>query len=137
MKLNNIKSGSIIIAPTYLHDNIRKSLLEDTKGIINISIYSLSTYLNGEYKDASTYEYYVTLKQIKDQLFYQRNSVSSLSFINEVKTLITHMKEYQIPCSRLPETNEVEKELKKIIEQLYPITLPIDITQKSIIEKIP
>lgn len=137
MKLTTIEENTIIIAPSYLHHHIRKALLKDKKGIINIQIYSLATYLGNGDKDTSTYEYYVGLKKLEHLLTYQKNSVSSLSFINEVKTLITHMKEYQLPCDHLPEDNDVQKELKMIIEQLYPIKLPIDQIQKSIIEKLP
>ncbi|NBK97099.1 MAG: hypothetical protein EOM50_03615 [Erysipelotrichia bacterium] len=133
----DISGKSIIIAPSYLHQTIREKLLKKQKGILNVQIQSLSTYLLESYTDDTTYEYYVTLKRLQSHLTYQKNSVSSLSFIDELKTLITHMKEYQIPTSRLPQSNAVEKELKMIIETLYPITLPIDSMQENLTLKMP
>lgn len=136
MDLNYIKENTIIIAPPYLHNNIRKALLKDKKGLINVQIYSLATYLGNEKEDESTYKYYVELKKIAPLLKYQKNSVSSLSFINEVETLITHMKEFQIPCDRLPENDAVERELKMIVKHLYPIKLHIDEWQSNLIMKM-
>lgn len=137
MQLNNLKPNTIMIAPSYLHDKIRKTILKDSPGIINVQIQSLVTYLNSEFTDHTTYEYYVILNNLKSQLVHLKNSCDSLSFINELKTLITHMKEYQIPCNRLPENNEVERELKTIIEQLHPVRLSIDEMQANLIAKIP
>lgn len=136
MLLNHLKPNTIIIAPSYLHDKIRKTILKDTSGVINVQIQSLVTYLNSEYTDHATYEYYVVLNKMKSQLVHLSNSCDSLAFISELKTLITHMKEYQISCNRLPKNNEVACELKMIIEQLYPIQLPIDEMQKNLITKI-
>lgn len=83
MQLNNLKPNTIIIAPSYLHDKIRKTILKDTPGMINVQIQSLVTYLNSEYTDHATYEYYVILNNMKSQLVHLRNSCDSLSFINE------------------------------------------------------
>lgn len=135
MNLNNIEEGTIILAPSYLHATIRETLLKHKKGIINVQLSTLSLYLGNDDKDESTYAYYQTLKQMKG-LSYHQSSVASLSFITELKTLITHMKQYQIPFDRLPEDSAVKRELKQIISELYPIKLPVDTILANLATKI-
>lgn len=128
MNIKNIKEGSIIVSPSYLHSALRKSFLTEKSAFANIRICSLSTFiLDGEkVEDNSDYEYYQVLKGIQSTLSYNQNSVESYSFIQEVKSFINDMKCFGITLNSLPVENPFQQELKNIISALYQIQTKID-----------
>lgn len=134
MNLENIKEGSIIIAPAYMHSFIRQSLLNNKNAIPNVRITTLSTYLKDgtNKKDESIYKYYQVLNNLKHHLIYNKESVNSLSFIMEIKAFIEDMKYYNIPLTSLLETNRFQKENKDIITKVYDIETNADIILRQI-----
>ena len=134
MNLENIKEGSIIIAPAYMHSFIRQSLLNNKNAIPNVRITTLSTYLKDgiNKKDESIYKYYQVLNNLKHHLIYNKESVNSLSFIMEIKAFIEDMKYYNIPLTSLLETNPFQKENKDIITKVYDIETNADIILRQI-----
>ncbi len=125
MDLFHVKEGDTIIAPTYLHEAIRKQLVHDKNGVSNITIQSLPHFLKVE-STPTQYAYYTKLQSLRNQLNHLKDSVLSLSFINELNKVITHMKQFDISWEAIQEQNEIKKELKLIIASLYDIPLAID-----------
>ena len=128
MKFENIKEGSTIIAPAYLHSYIRKTLLSFKDAIPAIRIITLDTFLSdGIHKEENCiYEYYKILHTIQDSLHYNKKSISSASYLNELLTFINEIKKYDIKAEDLPETNVFQKESKFIINTLYNISTKAD-----------
>ena len=125
MNLSIIKEGDQIIAPAYLHDSIREQLLQDTNGIANITIQTLPHFFNVQQNDVK-YEYYRILQTLAPQLKNLQNSVTSLSFIEELQQVITHMKQFAITPDAIASDSAIQKEIHTIISQLYPIELEVD-----------
>lgn len=137
MNLNNIKEGSIILSENYLHSTIRKYLLKNRKGIGNIKICSFSVFFQSfNTKQDPTFMYYSLLKENANAFLYNKESIVSYSFIQEIMNYIKDLKTYHIPYSLMKEDTIFEKENKKIVELLYPITLPIEDTLSCIQEKL-
>lgn len=140
-KYNNIKLGSTVIAPSYLHSFIRKELLDTLGGYIGIKIMSfsgwLSTFSSNQTctKETVLFNYFHELQQIRDQIKTYSNIISSLSFLEELYNFITKCKQYDIDLHLLPEQNEAQKELKMMIIKLFPIKTIIDV-EKDAFQKI-
>lgn len=132
MQFNEIQNHSIIIAPMHLHHKIRTILLKQKNAVIDIQIHSIDTLFCSTYQDVSNYTYYQKLNEIKDKVNYQKHSITSLSFISELKSFITSMKQFDITYDKLPIQDEVEKELAFIIKHVYDIPLSIDIIKQNL-----
>lgn len=125
MNLSYIKEGDIIIAPSYLHDFLRKQLLADKKGIANVTITTLSLFLQADKEDVK-YVYYAKLQAMAPQLTYLKSSVQSLAFIQTLQKVITHMKQFQISYEQIQVRSPIDEEMKTIIAQLYEIPLFVE-----------
>ncbi len=126
MLLKEIKNHAIIIAPTPIHHQIRKQLLLHEQAVIDVCIQSIETLFNPSFTDTTTYEYYTRLLSIKDKVHYQTHSLTSLTFIDELKQFVSNMKQYDIHYDQLPCNDEIEEELAFIITHVYDIPLAID-----------
>lgn len=126
MNLSQIKTGSTIIAPSYLHPYIRKAMLTHTNGIAGIQLCSLHVWLNIKENKTAIYEYYTQIKKLVPHLKYNQKTAASYSFLQETKNFITHLKQAGIKAEAIQCSNPFMEELKAIITHLYPIPLGVD-----------
>lgn len=122
MKLDMIKENTTIVAPTYLHNTIREQLLQQLGVGRGILISSLSQLLEEDTSDELLFLYYQSLKSLYEKLSIFKSSISSPSFLQEIITLIKHMKQYSISCEQLPKNNAIQKELATIVMHLFPLS---------------
>ena len=137
MRLEDIKDNSIILADSYLHSDIRINLLKSRESVSNVSIISLSVYLDNfcrEKSDALYYRYYRILSKL--ELTYFKSVALTGDFIDEVLLFVRNMKRYDIKVEALPQKDMYQKELKYIIEALYEEKLDIDYHKQVINTKM-
>lgn len=138
MNIEIINEGAIIIAPAYFHVAIRKAFLAKKTAIGNIRIVTLSTFLSDKTSevDESIYEYYQTLKELKNHLSFNRNNATSYSYLKDIMAFINDMKRYDISIDSLPHNNPFEEEIVTIITSLYPIKTNIDTEKLQVYKKL-
>ena len=132
--LEDIGFDRIIIAPSQLHNDLRRRLLTHSTHFAHITILSLTTYLQrfmSETIDQNTlyYQYREALSDFTANTY--RNIFRSLDFIVQVNRFIEDMKLYHIEPKDLPVQNEAQKELKQIITRLFPITTRQDLENQA------
>lgn len=133
MRLEDIKDNSVILADSYLHSDIRMKLLENRESVSNVSILSLSVYLDSlcsEKSEALYYRYYQVLSKLN--LTYFKSVALTGDFIDEVLLFIKNMKRYDIDVETLPQEDAYQKELKDIVEALQKIPLTIDFHKQAL-----
>ncbi|MEG0264922.1 MAG: PD-(D/E)XK nuclease family protein [Erysipelotrichaceae bacterium] len=139
--LSSLPSGSIIIAPTYLHPSIRKQLLFHKSGLLNIQILSYTSWLHSLKntdkiaKETTIFEYNQILMKHINELTTYKHMLSSLTFLNECYDFILECKQFDIHVDMLPTTSIAQKEMKLILEYLMPIPQPID-DEKIILDEL-
>ena len=136
MRLEDIKDNSIILADSYLHSNIRMQLLEHKESISNVSILSLTVYLDSlcfKRSEGLYYRYYQALSKL--ELVYFKKVALTGDFIDEVLFFIKNMKRYDIDVTTLPQEDTYQRELKKIVETLCQIPLTIDFHKQALKNK--
>ncbi len=132
MQLSNIKNHSIIIAPTHLHAMIREQLLSQKQAILDVNITSYEHYFQTNVISDSIYQYANRLHAIKEQVHYQKHSLDSFSFIEELIQFVTHLKQFSIPLTALSKQNPVDIELAFIISTVYDCPLTVDAQLQAI-----
>ncbi|MDF9824268.1 ATP-dependent helicase/nuclease subunit B [Breznakia sp. PF5-3] len=127
MRLQDIKKDAIILADSYLHTEIRMQLLDQQDALANVSVMTLTTYLNNlasEEEDAIIYEYYKILATLDLHVF--KKVALTGDFIDEVLQFVKDIKRYQIDVETLPEHDRYQQELKKIIKAVVLVPLQLD-----------
>lgn len=130
----NISDHAIIIAPSYLHNQIRASLLSDKNGMVLIQLLSLSTFLNKHTmkKDISNYQrlftFYHRMSELRSTLKIFHKTCCSPTFLMQCNQMIDDMKLFHITPDQLPENTLSQIELKSIVHILYDIPSASDIT---------
>lgn len=129
-RLEEIRSDQILIAPTHLHNDLRRRLLMQTELPAHITILSLSAFLQrsmDEPPDLNTifYQYREQLADFPAEVY--RNVYRSLDFIQQCHHFIEEMKLYGIALDSLPQENEAQCERRQILARLYPITTRQDL----------
>lgn len=127
MQLEDIQGNALIIADSYLHNDIRTQLLNQKEAVSNIAILSLNTYLESltsEKKEDVFYKYYETLTTLDLHVF--KEVAISAEFISEILSFIGNLKRYQIDADTLPSKDPYQKELKMMVSALIKIPLLID-----------
>ncbi|MEG0699063.1 MAG: PD-(D/E)XK nuclease family protein [Erysipelotrichaceae bacterium] len=123
--LFSIGNNSTIIAPSYLHKELRSSLLISSNAYTNLKIISLNTFIFSNYNDTlidpnSVYlKYYNILCVHLNELVYYKGIALQASFIKQLYDMIISIHYFNIDV--LPCSNEYESELKFIINLLLPI----------------
>lgn len=132
MKLDTLSENSIIIAPSYLHPFLRKKLLEHKNGVLNIAIFSLTTYLKRvtqkEYpsKQEILYTYRSILHKEIDLFPIFGYMFDSYEFLNTLYNFINELKIFHVCLDELPTQQTAHKELKQILEKLIHIDTEAD-----------
>jgi len=127
---------TVLIAPTHLHSLLRLQLVQERKGMLHMSILSLSAFFQ-RYKNESIREtdvllqYHTLLKTFPAHIY--QSILSSLDFCKQCFQFIEDMKVYHIPLSALPEEDDAQKEMKRILTLLYPIRTPQDIQNEVLV----
>lgn len=120
MNLTKIKEGSVILAPSYLHNEIRNELLQQTKGMGGITITSFSTYFL-QNEPTSIFTYYQVMKEALATLRYHQDNATRIAFIEELKQCIQHVQESSTPLSCLPQEDPYQQEMVSLLSLLYPL----------------
>lgn len=121
-----------IIAKNSYHQEIKEYLLRQNDCEI-AEIITLEAFLDKyifDFQDDSLYKYYDVLKD-KD-LYYFKDSVKKVSFLEEIKNFIVEMKQFGLNVNDLLDNDDYLKELKQIISTVFDIELKIDYQKKVI-----
>ncbi|OCN06322.1 hypothetical protein A4S06_00980 [Erysipelotrichaceae bacterium MTC7] len=122
MRIETIQEHTIILAPSYVHKQLRSELLEQTNAVANLSIMSVDTYLAGLLRhtyDAYIYQCYVKLQDM--ELTYFAGVKENTDFVNEVVSFVDDVHFYGIQDEQLKESDVYLKELKDIILTLKEV----------------
>ncbi|TDW19792.1 PD-(D/E)XK nuclease superfamily protein [Breznakia blatticola] len=122
MRLQQIKEHTMILAPSYLHKQLRSDLLKQTNGLANVSIMSVDTYLASLLRnnyDAYPYQCYLAMQDLA--LTYFAGVKDNTDFINEVVQFVDDVNFYGIDANQLKESDVYLKELKDIVFNLLTI----------------
>ncbi|MDE6475424.1 MAG: PD-(D/E)XK nuclease family protein [Erysipelotrichaceae bacterium] len=137
---SSLPQNSILIAPQHLHPFIRKQMLQDKKGVLGLSIYSLSTFLSIHItdklpsKECLYFQYRQQLAPLASTIQIYQQTYMSYPFLQQCSSFLEDMKRYHISPEQLPTQNEAQKELQQIMATLYPLPNPIDHIQKACIK---
>lgn len=130
----NIERPCTIIAPSHLHQEIRRQILQDTNGIIKIQVLSLQAYLE-KYQTHTIHSLELILtyrEQLKNFPAHIFASVhQNLDFLKQCLRFLQEMKLYGCKVEELPNHNQTQKELKDIISKLYPIQTNQDLENEA------
>ena len=138
--LLNIPRGSIIIASSPMIPYIKEQL-SNSYGMIGIDVVTLNTfikkYMNEEEKAemVTLFEYRKQIKMIYDQLVIYDKSALTYTFLKECYQFIEELKRSKLEPSCLSDATVALKEMKMIIQTLYPILSKQDMINQAI-EKI-
>lgn len=127
MQLNQVKKDAVILADTYLHNEIRMALLKQQQAVSNVTVLSLPTYLERlqpRQAAALLYEYYTILSKLPLTVF--KDIVKTGDFLDEILSFVNDLKCYQIDVATLPERDHYQQELKIMVEALMDVVLPVD-----------
>ncbi|MEG2684731.1 MAG: hypothetical protein RR929_01575, partial [Erysipelotrichaceae bacterium] len=118
-------NNSVIIAPSYLHNELRSSLLNSSNAYSNLKIITLNTFIFSNYNGSlidpnSVYlKYYNILSLHLNELVYYKGIALQASFIKQLYDMILSIHYFNIDV--LPSSNVYESELKFIIGLLLPV----------------
>ncbi len=131
---SNIKRPCTIIAPSHLHQEIRRQILQDTNGCIGIRILSLQAFLEKHQTNTIhplqlILSYREQLKNFPTHIFASIDQ--SLDFLKQCQRFIQEMKLYGCTTEDMPNHNQTQKELKEIISKLYPIQTNQDLENEA------
>lgn len=128
-RLAKIRFDQILIAPTHLHNDIRRRLLTQAEHPAHMTILSLAAFLQRKQEevidpDTVLYQYREQLADFNTRIY--RSIYRSRDFIQQCYHLIEIMKLYGITPEELPSEDEAQRERRAIISRLYPIPINQD-----------
>ncbi|MFV0380814.1 MAG: PD-(D/E)XK nuclease family protein [Breznakia sp.] len=127
MKLEDIKDNACILAEGYIHNEVRQQLLKEKRGIANVSILSLSTYMASEivkHEDVVIYEYANIIKTLKLEHF--KEIALTPYFLHEIIQMVRDGKKYNMDISSLAKDDAYQKELQQIIAACSTYRLDVE-----------
>ena len=136
IEFKDLPTHAIVLAPSYMHSVLRMQLLQDKQGIMGLSIMTLNKYLR-TFIPQEPRDEIVILLQYRDALTtiacdVYENIKYTLDFLKQCHTFIEEMKLYGILPHQLPIENDAQKEIKRILSVLYPITSNQDDYQEAL-----
>ncbi len=117
-----------MIAPSFLHAEMREELLKESSGYINTDILSMSSYLiRGCRSSVDETELllniYHTILKNRDHLKALYQSAQYAFFAREILSFLKDTASFGIDVSALPESTTIQKELKYLLLQMQKFPL--------------
>lgn len=121
----NIQRPCTILAPTYMHREIRAQILQETCGLIGINLLSLQAFLQNHLSEAidNNTLLFNYRQEIKNAGIHGTFSsiCETLDFLRQCQAFLQELKLYDCKMEDLPQDTPTQQELKAILELLYPI----------------
>ncbi len=124
MNYHELIDNSILLIPDDALKQTQKALLAaNKKGIYITTLERFISSFDGTPLSNWTIEYeaYQILKGVSDNFTFFKNTMTNSSFIRECLSFLEKMHTYHIDCEQLPQSNEIERELKQILSLLYAL----------------
>lgn len=123
-----LHDDTLYLIPSHATLDYQKLILEQqVKGvrIESLEDYILSHALQETPTWTLQYEIYHRFKNLKESCPILGNNCTATAFIKECLSFLSLLHTYQVPLAELPDTNDVQKELKQLISSIYDCpTLP-------------
>lgn len=128
--LDEFKFGTTLLAPNYIHPQIREAIVNQTTGTIGLRMFSLHNWLltyttmNIPSKYQTLFEYKHKLETIKSKLSIYKELCDRFVFLNECYEFLDTLCFWEIPVSTLPQDTLAQKELYIILQALSTFQCP-------------
>ena len=128
--LQELKPGTTLLAPSYLHASIREELLKTRSGMLGLKLNTLQGWLQQQTastvlpKHTALYLYKERIQTILSDLKIYQDVADSPVFLNECRGFLDSLCFWKIPLHELPQSSEAQKELFTILTQLSDIAVP-------------
>lgn len=130
INLNMLPIGATLLAPSYLHPQIRKEILRNQTGKIGLRIFSLhnwlSTYTDVEVASVyqTLYEYKKKIANILDELTIYKEIAQSSTFLKECYDFLDTLYFWDIPLHKLLQQTPAQREIYHILQLLDGLSTP-------------
>ena len=133
MKLNELKENTTLLIPASSMMELRQYLFDHQ--IKGIKLLSIQQFLDSfVLSDTSSFSLHFLalqrLKELQKELSFFQNICTDASFVKECLSFLETLHSYEITAEKLPQNNEKQKEMKKIMTYLYDLPTQGQLNQK-------
>lgn len=130
MDFTALPMNSTLIAPAYMHAQIRKEIIEQKDGIVGLRILTLSQFLSSYiYKETCSvhtalFQVHKKIQPLLQELTTYQKIADSEPFLKECWNFLNDIAFWNITLDELPVMTPAQIELRRILELFQEIELP-------------